>query len=115
MRAANALVSLCGYMYTGPSEPSLFAYAISTKIPSSSGLYCKFGNFREGFIFAKLRKHFVLHKCRKSMPKSRFFKVANKSFKAIRENKILAKIPEFTVLHTSCVYDHREKNQIKLL
>ena len=39
---------------------------------------------------------------------SRFFTVANKSFKAIRENKILAKISEFTVLHTSSVYDHIE-------
>ena len=31
------------------------------------------------------------------MPRSRILKVANMSFKAIRENKILAKISEFTV------------------
>ena len=31
------------------------------------------------------------------MPKSRLFYLANKSFYAIRENKILAKIFEFTV------------------
>ena len=32
------------------------------------------------------------------MPKSRIFNVANMSFKALRKNKILAKISEFTVL-----------------
>ena len=31
------------------------------------------------------------------MPKSQMFDVANMSFNAIRENKILAKISEFTV------------------
>ena len=31
------------------------------------------------------------------MPESRVFKVANISFNAIRENKILAKISDFTV------------------
>ena len=33
------------------------------------------------------------------MPKSRFLNVANMSFNAIRENKILAKISDFTVLY----------------
>ena len=33
------------------------------------------------------------------MPQSRFFNVANMSFYNIRENKILAIIFEFTVLH----------------
>ena len=32
------------------------------------------------------------------MPKSRFFYLVNMSFKAVRENKILAKNSEFTVL-----------------
>ena len=31
------------------------------------------------------------------MPKAQIFNVANMSFKAIRENKILTKISEFTV------------------
>ena len=35
------------------------------------------------------------------MPYSRIFNVANMSLFAIRENLILAKISEFTVLHTS--------------
>ena len=32
------------------------------------------------------------------MPLLRFFNVANMSFNAIRDNKILTKIPEFTVV-----------------
>ena len=37
------------------------------------------------------------------MPKSRISNVANMSFYAIRENKILAKISEFTVFRSSFV------------
>ena len=36
------------------------------------------------------------------MPKSRSFNVANMSFNAIRENKILSKISEFTVILDTC-------------
>ena len=38
------------------------------------------------------------------MPKSRIFNVANMSFNAIRENKILAKISEFTSNLLICDY-----------
>ena len=71
--------------------------------PSS---YCKFGNFRGGFIFAKLRRREVSRKKKPSRNReiilsfndvSLSCNVANMSFNAIRENKIVAKISEFTV------------------
>ena len=72
--------------------------------------YCKFGNFRKGYIFAKLRICEVSSKYNpRGMAKllcllmkvnhtivANFY-VANMSFNAIRENKILAKTCEFTV------------------
>ena len=80
----------------------------NTKTP---GTYCKFENFREGFTFAKLRIYAKFHeKNPRDMPKSLccllilvnhalvgIFNVANISFYAIPENKILAKISAFTV------------------
>ena len=68
-------------------------------------VFCKFGNFHEGFIFAKLRfcevcenktLKMALSLCRLLIMKS--LKVANVSLNAILENKILAKISEFTVI-----------------
>ena len=76
------------------------------------GTYCIFRNFREAFIFPKLRilkRSFTKIKpsdgeitpsftdLGKSCPSRKFLKVANMSFNAIRENKILAKISEFTI------------------
>ena len=61
--------------------------------------YCKFENFREGFILAKLRINFVKIKPLrnreitlsstdkgKTCPSHELFGVANMSFKAIHEN-----------------------------
>ena len=74
-------------------------------------LYCKFRKFSWGYYFlknsayAKFRENKTLAKWynhsaifwyRSIMPLSRIFNVANMSFKAIRKNKILAKISEFT-------------------
>ena len=73
--------------------------------------YCKLENFRESLIFTKLR---ISEVSWKSNPHElaislchlliwvnhallAIFYVTNASFKAIRENKILAKISEFTV------------------
>ena len=50
--------------------------------------YCKFRNFREDFIFAKLRMFRDIKTLAKWQNHSN----------AIRENKILAKIAEFTVM-----------------
>ena len=38
------------------------------------------------------------------MPQLRIFNVANMSFKAVRENKIIAKIPEFTVFDVDLAF-----------
>ena len=46
------------------------------------------------------------------MPKSRFFYWVNMSFKAVRENKILAKISEFTVSCYCMFYICKNKIQI---
>ena len=80
--------------------------------------YGKFGNFREGFIFArvlfsrnfayaKFRENKILakwrHHCHLLMKVNHVivanFYVANMSFNAILENKIIAKISEFTVIN----------------
>ena len=71
-------------------------------------IYCKFGNFGDGFIFAKLK---LLQNCEmtllftdvgKSHPNHKFL-TWKMSFNAIPENKILTKISEFTVEnHTNC-------------
>ena len=69
--------------------------------------YCKFGNFRENFIFAKSAKRHIcqLKKTRlwHDLPtsfKNKEFSPFRKVFFAklrIRENKTLAKVSEFTV------------------
>ena len=46
------------------------------------------------------------------MPKSRIFTIANMSFNAIRENKILAKISEFTVLEHSFLEKQVNQNHL---
>ena len=75
-------------------------------------MYCRFGNFREGFNFAKLRNCENSRKIKSSrngeiiLPftdigescPSRDFLTSQMSFNAIRENRILAKISEFIVL-----------------
>ena len=67
--------------------------------------YCKFGNFREGFIFANLciakfrenktlvkwRDHSVIDWSGKIKPLLQIFNIANMSFNAIRKNKIPTK------------------------
>ena len=80
---------------------------------AQSDQYCKFGNFREGFYFsrnfayakfreiktlAKWHNQSVIYLYMYIMHKSRISLVANMSFNAIHENKILAKISKFTVL-----------------
>ena len=69
------------------------------------------GNFRECFIFAKLRIGEVsrkLNPCERVKSLCRLaivanFNVANMSFNAILENKILAKISGFTVCDITIV------------
>ena len=75
-------------------------------------MYCKFGSFRESLIFAKLCifvKSSDITLSFTDMGKSctvRDFYVASVSFKAIRENKFLAKISEFIVnAQNSCFGD----------
>ena len=72
-------------------------------------IYCEFGIFREGFIFAHMRSFVKIKSSRigeitkpftdigKSRPSCEFFYVANMCFNAIRENKMPARIPEFTM------------------
>ena len=77
---------------------------------SHTKAYSKIRNFSRGFYFretakfreiktlAKWRNHSVVCWCRKIMPLSPFFNMANMSLNAIRENKILANITKFTVI-----------------
>ena len=82
-------------------------------------IYCKFGNFREDFIFAKLRiyaymRSFVKTKSSgnakitmsfsdicKSCPSREFLASKIFCFNVIHENEILAKISGFTVSYQS--------------
>ena len=48
------------------------------------------------------------------MPWSRSLNILYMSFNAIRENKILAKISEFTVLSTTLKFKYEMRNEIKL-
>ena len=75
--------------------------------------YCKFENFGEGLIFAKLRMRSFVKRIPsrngeitlsftnigKLCLSSIFFTVTNMFFSAIRENIILKKISEFTLVH----------------
>ena len=56
-------------------------------------------NFREIKTLAKWQNHSVVYWYMYIMPRSRIPNVANMPFNAIRENKILAKISEFTVIN----------------
>ena len=71
--------------------------------------YCLFGNFREDFMFlvkikpsemAKLPRRLLIYVNHAIVTK---FDVANMSFNGIRKHKILANIPELTVI-LDCLY-----------
>ena len=59
-----------------------------------------YAKFCENKTLAKWQNHSVVYRYRYIMPKSRISNVANMPFNAIRENKILAKISGFTVMHS---------------
>ena len=89
-------------------------------------MYSKFGRFREGFIFSKLRICICKvswkqnpHEMAKSLCQLlitvNFVLVANlniasMSFNAIRESKILVKISRFTVLDTKATSEQSDKH-----
>ena len=57
-----------------------------------------YAKFRENKILAKWRNHSVVYGYRQIIPKSRIFNVANMYLNPTRENKIVAKISEFTLV-----------------
>ena len=80
--------------------------------------YCKFGNFRENFIFANSVKRHICQVKKSQLWHNLPTLVKNKEFSPFREglcsrnsapakfreNKILAKISEFTVLRSEIVF-----------
>ena len=103
MDVSNTLIGIAHSVFYGVTARSVILSLKVVHILANSAerefwfewfAYCNFGNFREGFIFAKLfdktiakqQKLFVLYWCRNIMPKSRISTMANMSFKAIRKN-----------------------------
>ena len=106
-------MKLSGY-YHDPYK--LFLLSQHPTSANSPNLYCKFGNFRENFIFAKNVKrqksdtqnsrlrhdlHVLVNSRLNLLFREGFFS-RNFAYAKFRENKTLAKISEFTVMN---IYD----------
>ena len=64
--------------------------------------------FRENKILTHWQSHYAVYWYKKNTPLTRIFNVANMCFNAIRVNKILAKISEFT----ACYNVYQDQDQL---